>query len=179
MNSLLVFFALLLAVAQSAFVHGPRGASRATQQQHLLEETATTLLVPRRPSTALYAEAKKTKKAKKSKTKKATKKASKAAAAAKPESFKKGDFVAAVSEKTGMNKKESEEALQAVLDVVREEVGAGKRVSLPGFGTFTLKDRSARKGRNPQTGEELDIPASKSPGFSAAKAWKDEVNGRV
>lgn len=94
------------------------------------------------------------------------------------DTFRKADFISAVSEKTGMNKKESEEALKAVLDVITEEVIKGKRVSLPSFGTFTLKERSARKGRNPQTGEPLDIAASKSPAFSVAKAWKDAANGR-
>jgi DNA-binding protein HU-beta len=100
------------------------------------------------------------------------------AAVEKGDTFRKADFIAAVAEKTGMNKKESEDALKAVLDVVQEQVGAGKRVNLAGFGTFTLKERAARKGRNPQTGEELQIAASKSPGFSPAKAWKDAINGR-
>lgn len=94
------------------------------------------------------------------------------------ETFKKADFITAVSDKTGMSKKESEGALKAVLEVLQEQVGAGKRVNLAGFGTFTLKERAARKGRNPQTGEPLNIAASKSPGFSAAKAWKDAINGR-
>lgn len=97
--------------------------------------------------------------------------------AAVGDSFKKADFIAAVAERTGMNKKDSEKALKAVLDVVQEQVGFGKRVSLAGFGTFTLKERAARKGRNPQTGEELQIAASKSPGFTPAKAWKEAVNG--
>ena len=57
-----------------------------------------------------------------------------------------------------------------------QEVVAGKRVSLVGFGTFQLRARAARKGRNPQTGEEIDIKASNSPGFSAAKAFKDMAN---
>lgn len=94
------------------------------------------------------------------------------------ENFRKADFVASVAEKTGMSKKDSEEALKAVLDTLQEQVGAGKRVNLPGFGTFTLRERAARKGRNPRTGEDLQIAASKSPGFSAAKAWKDAINGK-
>jgi len=94
------------------------------------------------------------------------------------ETFRKADFVASVAEKTGMSKKESEGALKAVLDTLQEQVGAGKRVNLPGFGTFTLRERAARKGRNPRTGEDLEIAASKSPGFSAAKAWKDAINGK-
>jgi DNA-binding protein HU-beta len=102
-----------------------------------------------------------------------------AAAGEKGETFKKTDFIAAVAEKTGMTKKDSEEAVKAVLEVIQEQVSAGKRVNLAGFGTFTLKKRAARKGRNPQTGEELQIAASQSPGFSAAKAWKDAVNGKL
>lgn len=129
-------------------------------------------LQSRRCPTALHA-------VKASKSKKGAKMASKKAPAAKADTFKKADFVAAVAERTGMTKKDSEVAIQAVLDTVMEEVGAGKRVNLAGFGAFTLKDRSARKGRNPQTGEEIEIPASKSPGFTAAKAWKDIVNGRA
>ena len=96
----------------------------------------------------------------------------------KVETFRKTDFIASVAEKTGLSKKESEEALKAVLDTLQEQVGAGKRVNLPGFGTFTLRERAARKGRNPRTGEDLTIAASKSPGFSPAKAWKDAVNGK-
>jgi DNA-binding protein HU-beta len=99
-------------------------------------------------------------------------------AASTQESFKKADFVAAVAEKTGLNKKESEEAMQAVLEVIQEAIGKNKKVTLAGFGTFTMKERAARKGRNPQTGEEMQISASKSPGFSPAKAWKDEINGK-
>ena len=96
----------------------------------------------------------------------------------KVETFRKADFIASVAEKTGLSKKASEDALKAVLDTLQEQVGAGKRVNLPGFGTFTLRERAARKGRNPRTGEDLSIAASKSPGFSPAKAWKDAVNGK-
>mmetsp|Transcript_8742 Transcript_8742/g.26180 ORF Transcript_8742/g.26180 Transcript_8742/m.26180 type:complete len:177 (-) Transcript_8742:677-1207(-) len=116
----------------------------------------------------------KTKKAKKSKVKK-TAKTAKAAAEAAP-TFKKGEFVASVAEKTGLSKADSERALAAVLDTITEEVADGKRISLLGFGSFKLSYRSARKGRNPQTGEELDIKASYSPSFTAAKAFKEKVN---
>jgi len=94
------------------------------------------------------------------------------------ETFRKADFISEISIKTGLSKKASEEALKAVLETLQEQVGAGKRVNLPGFGTFTLRSRAARKGRNPRTGEDLQIAASKSPGFSAAKAWKDAINGK-
>ena len=170
MNSFLLYLVVLVALLQAseaAFVHGPRGGVARGSPAVCSEES----LKPARPATALYAVAKK----KKSKTKK-TKKAKKAA---KAETFKKADFVSSIAELTGMNKKDSEMAMQAVLQVIREEVSDGKRVSLPGFGTFALKERAARKGRNPQTGEELDIAASKNPGFTASKTWKDEINGRV
>jgi DNA-binding protein HU-beta len=158
-RSLLLLFCwvCLLISSAEAFI---KGSSASAVRRGLKQELPT--------ASRLYAVAKKSK-AKKSK----------AAANAKKETFKKSDFVAAVSEKTGLNKKESTKAMQAVLDVIMEEVSAGKRISLPGFGTFTLKERAARKGRNPQTGEELEIAASKSPGFSAAKSWKDEINGRT
>ena len=98
---------------------------------------------------------------------------------AKPETVRKADFIADIVEKTGMTKKESEASLKAILEVLQENVSAGKRVNLQGFGTFTLKERAARKGRNPRTGEEIAIAASKTPGFSASKSWKDEINGKA
>eukprot|EP00561_Arcocellulus_cornucervis_P002481 CAMPEP_0185811776 /NCGR_PEP_ID=MMETSP1322-20130828/8453_1 /TAXON_ID=265543 /ORGANISM="Minutocellus polymorphus, Strain RCC2270" /LENGTH=132 /DNA_ID=CAMNT_0028508255 /DNA_START=31 /DNA_END=429 /DNA_ORIENTATION=- len=90
--------------------------------------------------------------------------------------FKKPEFVASVSEKTGLSKAESEAALAAVLETIQEEIAAGKRITLLGFGTFKLSHRAARKGRNPQTGEELQIKASNSPSFSASKAFKERCN---
>mmetsp|Transcript_15288 Transcript_15288/g.27808 ORF Transcript_15288/g.27808 Transcript_15288/m.27808 type:complete len:174 (+) Transcript_15288:137-658(+) len=125
---------------------------------------------------ALYAVKKEAKKA-------ATKKASKKAASKKKSStdvevvnFKKADFVSAVSEKTGMTKSESEMALAAVLNVIATEVADGKRINLPGFGTFKLNFRQSRKGRNPATGEEIQIKASFSPSFSASKTFKEMCN---
>ncbi|KAL7479558.1 hypothetical protein ACHAW6_005282 [Cyclotella cf. meneghiniana] len=90
--------------------------------------------------------------------------------------FRKAEFVAAVAEKTGMTKGDSEKALSAVLHIIASEVSNGKRVSLPGFGTFKLSYRAARKGRNPKTGEEIDIKASYTPSFSASKTFKDMAN---
>lgn len=91
--------------------------------------------------------------------------------------FKKSELVAAVALATGLNKKESEMAIVATFEAIKNEVGTkGKRFSYPGFGVFTLKESKARKGRNPQTGEDLMIPAAKRPGFSVSKAWKDELN---
>jgi DNA-binding protein HU-beta len=91
------------------------------------------------------------------------------------ETFKKPDFIASVAAKTGMNKKESEDAIKAVIETIQEQVGKNKRVALPGFGIFSLRQRAARNGRNPQTGEKLEIKATRTPGFSASKTWKDLV----
>ncbi|KAL9180372.1 hypothetical protein ACHAXT_008342 [Thalassiosira profunda] len=90
--------------------------------------------------------------------------------------LKKADFVAAIAEKTGMTKADSDVALAAVLNVIATEVADGKRINLPGFGTFKLNFRAARKGRNPATGAEIDIKASNSPSFSASKTFKDMCN---
>jgi DNA-binding protein HU-beta len=95
------------------------------------------------------------------------------------DSFRKGDFVNAISQKTGLSKKESEAALKAVLDVIVEQVQLDKKIKLPGFGTFSSKVRAARKGRNPQTGEEIQIASSKTPSFTPTKSWKDVLNGKV
>uniref|UniRef100_A0A6U3TZN0 DNA-binding protein HU n=1 Tax=Ditylum brightwellii TaxID=49249 RepID=A0A6U3TZN0_9STRA len=117
----------------------------------------------------MYAVAKKTKKTTK-KTKKTAKKSD------APETFKKAEFVSSIAEKTGFTKADSEAALAAVLETITEEVALGKRISLLGFGTFKLSYRKARKGRNPKTGEEIDIKESFSPSFSASKAFKEKVN---
>jgi DNA-binding protein HU-beta len=124
------------------------------------------------PPTLLHAATKKTT------PKKTTKKTAPVATPVTPETFKKADFVTALAEQTGQTKKESEGTLQAVLDILQAQVSEGKKVTLPGFGSFVLKSRAARKGRNPQTGEEMQIAASKSPGFTPSKAWKDMVNGK-
>ncbi len=87
----------------------------------------------------------------------------------------KTDLIAAVAEKTGMSKKAAEAAVTAVLSSVSEKLAAGEKVSLFGFGTFEVKERAARDGRNPFTGEAIKIAASKRPVFTAAKALKDQV----
>eukprot|EP00591_Stephanopyxis_turris_P000314 CAMPEP_0195523822 /NCGR_PEP_ID=MMETSP0794_2-20130614/23266_1 /TAXON_ID=515487 /ORGANISM="Stephanopyxis turris, Strain CCMP 815" /LENGTH=165 /DNA_ID=CAMNT_0040653903 /DNA_START=66 /DNA_END=563 /DNA_ORIENTATION=+ len=111
------------------------------------------------------------------KKKAATKKKSAAKkTVAKEEAFRKADFVAAIAEKTGMSKADSETALAAVIGAITEQVASGKKVSLQGFGTFKLSHRAARKGRNPRTGEEIDIKASNSPSFSASKTFKETCN---
>ena len=88
----------------------------------------------------------------------------------------KSELVAAISAKTNETKKVTEETLNAFIEVVTETLKKGDKIQLVGFGTYETKLRAARKGRNPQTGEEIKIPASKVPSFKAGKALKDEVN---
>ncbi len=88
----------------------------------------------------------------------------------------KTELVANVAEKAGLTKKDAEKALAAVLESVQQALIEGDRVQLIGFGTFEVKERAARMGRNPQTGKDMEIPASKAPVFKAGKALKDAVN---
>ena len=88
----------------------------------------------------------------------------------------KTEFIAAVAEKAEISKKDSEKALKAFVDVVAEQLKAGDKVQLVGFGTFEVSERAAREGRNPHTGEPMPIAASKAPKFKAGKALKDLVN---
>lgn len=88
----------------------------------------------------------------------------------------KTELVANVAEKAGLTKKDAEKALTAVLESVQQALIEGDRVQLIGFGTFEVKARAARMGRNPQTGKDMEIPASKAPVFKAGKALKDAVN---
>ena len=88
----------------------------------------------------------------------------------------KAELVAAIAEKTELSKKDSEKALKAFIDVVTEELTKGEKIQLVGFGTFEVAERTAREGRNPQTGETMSIPASKAPKFKAGKALKDTIN---
>ena len=88
----------------------------------------------------------------------------------------KTEFIAAVAEKAEISKKDSEKALKAFVDVVAEQLKAGDKVQLVGFGTFEVSERAAREGRNPQTGETMKIAACKAPKFKAGKALKDAIN---
>ncbi len=88
----------------------------------------------------------------------------------------KAELVAAIAAKTELSKKDSEKALKAFIDVVSEELKKGEKVQLVGFGTFEVAKRAARTGRNPQTGKEMNIAASKAPKFKAGKSLKDEIN---
>lgn len=88
----------------------------------------------------------------------------------------KMELVSAMADKTGLSKKDAEVALKAFTDVVAEELKKGEKIQLVGFGTFEVSERAARTGRNPQTGKEMTIPASKAPKFKAGKALKDSIN---
>ncbi|MDE6971208.1 MAG: HU family DNA-binding protein [Eubacterium sp.] len=88
----------------------------------------------------------------------------------------KAELVAAMADKAELSKKDAEAALKAFTDVVAEELRKGEKIQLVGFGTFEVSERAARTGRNPQTGEEMTIPASKAPKFKAGKALKDLMN---
>ncbi|MDE6314230.1 MAG: HU family DNA-binding protein [Lachnospiraceae bacterium] len=88
----------------------------------------------------------------------------------------KTELIAAIAEKTELSKKDAEKAVKAFTDVVVEELKKGEKIQLVGFGTFEVSERAERTGRNPQTGAEMKIPASKSPKFKAGKAFKDALN---
>ena len=90
----------------------------------------------------------------------------------------KAELVAAIAEKSELSKKDAEKALKAFTEVVTEELKKGNKIQLVGFGTFEVSKRAARTGRNPQTGKEMKIAASKAPKFKAGKALKDLVNKR-
>ena len=88
----------------------------------------------------------------------------------------KTELTAAVVAKTGMTKKDADKALTAVLDAISESLQAGEKVQIVGFGSFEVKDRPARVARNPRTGEEIKIAASKTASFKVGKALKDSIN---
>jgi DNA-binding protein HU-beta len=88
----------------------------------------------------------------------------------------KTDLINSIAAKSGLNKKNSEAALNAFIASVEDALKKGDKVVLVGFGTFEVRNRAARKGRNPQTKKEITIPASKAPVFKAGKGLKDKVN---
>ena len=88
----------------------------------------------------------------------------------------KTQLIDVVAAKTDLKKKDAEAAVAAVLDAVAEALAAGDKVQLLGFGTFEVKERAARTGRNPATGAEIKIPACKYPAFSAGAKLKEKVN---
>ena len=87
----------------------------------------------------------------------------------------KSELITIVAEKTGLTKKQASDALDATLEAIQDAVTAGDKVSIIGFGTFERRDRAARTGRNPQTNEIVDIPASSVPAFKPGMAFKDRV----
>jgi DNA-binding protein HU-beta len=88
----------------------------------------------------------------------------------------KSDLINSIASKSGLNKKNSEAALNALIASVEDTLKSGEKVTLVGFGTFEVRKRAARKGRNPQTKQEITIPESKAPVFKAGKGLKDTVN---
>ena len=87
----------------------------------------------------------------------------------------KNEFVSAIAEKSGLSKSDAGKAIDGMVSVVSETLASGDEIRLTGFGTFSVAERAAGKGRNPSTGEEIDIPASKRPKFTAGKPLKDAV----
>ncbi len=87
----------------------------------------------------------------------------------------KTELISAISEKSGLSKKDSEKALSAAVESISDALVSGDKVQLVGFGVFEVKNRAARMGRNPKTKEAIKIPASKTPVFKAGKALKDAV----
>jgi DNA-binding protein HU-beta len=88
----------------------------------------------------------------------------------------KAELIGSVAEKAGMSKKDAEKAVNAVFASVSDALANGEKVQLVGFGTFEVRERAARTGRNPQTGEEIQIAASRVPAFRAGKVLKDSVS---
>ena len=87
----------------------------------------------------------------------------------------KAELISEVSEKVGITKKEIGNIVDATMEAIRKALSKGEKVTLVGFGTFQIIERKARRGRNPQTGEELQIPAKKVPKFRAGKALREKV----
>ncbi|WP_210397282.1 HU family DNA-binding protein [Motiliproteus sediminis] len=90
--------------------------------------------------------------------------------------MQKAELVAAIAESASLTKREAQDALNALTDSVTDALSRGESVSLIGFGTFSQRHRAARKGKNPQTGAVMDIPASNSVAFKPGKALKDACN---
>ena len=88
----------------------------------------------------------------------------------------KAELINLVAEKADISKKESDKVVGAVIDSITEALVKGEKIQIVGFGTFEVKERGERKGRNPRTKEEITIPASKLPTFKAGKALKDAIN---
>ena len=88
----------------------------------------------------------------------------------------KAELIEAAAESSGLSKGEAGKAVEAALDAIVSAVARGEKVSISGFGNFERRERAARTGRNPQTGAEIKVAASKAPAFKPGKAFKDAVN---
>lgn len=88
----------------------------------------------------------------------------------------KTELISEVAQKANMTKKDAEKVVNAFFSTIESALKSGDKVQLIGFGTFEVRERQARKGRNPQTGEEISIPAARVPAFKAGKALKDAVD---
>lgn len=89
--------------------------------------------------------------------------------------MQKTDFIKAVAERAGVGQREAKQIVDSALGVIEEALRQGEKVTLTGFGTFEVRERSAREGVNPQTREKIQIGASKTPGFSASSSLKEAV----
>lgn len=90
--------------------------------------------------------------------------------------MKKTELIAAIADQSGLSKKDAEKALAATIDTIIKTVAEGDKIQLTGFGTFEQRQRNARTGIDPRTGNSIEIPASKVPAFKAGKGFKDIVN---
>ena len=88
----------------------------------------------------------------------------------------KVDVVALLADNLGVSRKKAEEAYEALMEAIREDLAKGEKVALAGLGVFEVRNRVARNGRNPRTGEDIVVPAQKTPAFRAGKLLKDAVN---
>lgn len=88
----------------------------------------------------------------------------------------KQELIAAIAEKAELERDDAKKALNAFIEVVGDELKKGEKIQIIGFGTFEVSERAAREGRNPQTGEAMEIKASRNPKFKAGKALKDSLN---
>jgi len=88
----------------------------------------------------------------------------------------KADLITAIAGQTGLTRKDSEAAVKAFVNIVTEELKKGGKVQIVGFGTFEASERAAREGRNPHTGESIEIEASRAPRFKAGRALKEALN---
>lgn len=88
----------------------------------------------------------------------------------------KTEFISAIAEKEGLEKKKAEQAVNAVFAGIEQALAAGEKLQIVGFGTFEVRERPAKQGRNPKTGESIEIAASKVPAFKAGQSLKKAVN---